>query len=155
VPGIATLLGRTAISRIIRARSGDVGACVLSLLVASCASTGASARPVPRRSDVPLFQGVETDYWLAEETEPVGRDDILPAFRASARNYGCGTEQLGNEHSANIVGEMRGYYGITASCDEGTIALITLVGGRVSIGCAKPTTHQACDALLRNISQAR
>jgi hypothetical protein len=53
------------------------------------------------------------------------------------------------------VGESRSYYGVTASCDEGTIALITLVGGRVIIGCAKPTTRQACDSLLSNISQAR
>jgi len=84
-----------------------------------------------------------------------GRDDLLPAFEASALSYGCNTEELGGESSLNIYGERRSYYGISASCAKGTIALITLVGGRVRIGCAKPTTSQACDLLLRNISQAR
>ncbi|HEY0468752.1 MAG TPA: hypothetical protein VGC79_31375, partial [Polyangiaceae bacterium] len=90
-----------------------------------------------------------------QETAPVGRDDILPAFEASARNYGCRTEQLGRDSSSTMYGELRSYYGISASCDEGAIALITLVGGRVRIGCLKPTTRAACDLLLRNISQAR
>jgi hypothetical protein len=121
---------------------------LLPMLVVSCAA--ASSRP-----DVPTFLGVETDRWLVQESEPVGRDDLLPAFQASARSYGCNTEQLGNQYSANILGERRSYYGVSASCEEGTIALITLVDGRVSIGCAKPTTRQACDLLLRNISQAR
>jgi hypothetical protein len=98
---------------------------------------------------------METDRWLAQESEPLGRSDLLPAFEESARSYGCSTDELGSESSLNIYGERRSYYGISASCDEGTIALITLVGGRVRIGCAKPTTHQACEQLLRNISQAR
>lgn len=80
---------------------------------------------------------------------------MLPAFKAAARNYGCNTEELGNVAGANIQGEYRSYYGISASCDEGAIALITLEGGRVRIGCAKPTTLEACNRLLRNISQSR
>jgi hypothetical protein len=102
---------------------------------------------------VPPFVGEETEHWLVQETGAVGRGDLLPAFEASAHNYGCSTEQLGNENGANIAGEFRSYYGVTASCEEGTIALITLVGGRVRIGCAKPTTRAACDTLLRNIAQ--
>lgn len=104
---------------------------------------------------MPTFDGVETQWWLAQESESGGRDDLLPAFEESARSYGCSTDQLGGESSLNIYGERRSYYGVSASCEEGTIALITLVGGRVRIGCAKPTTPQACDLLLRNISQAR
>ena len=129
-----------------------VCSCLLPILVLSCAAASSSSSPRP---EVPTFQGVENDHWLVQETEPIGRDDILPAFQASARNYGCSTDQLGNQSSHNILGESRSYYGIVASCDEGTIALITLVGGRVRIGCAKPTTRQACDSLLRNISQYR
>jgi len=119
----------------------------LSVVVA-CATEGA----VVNR---PSFSGEETEWWLVQETAPVGRDDILPAFEASASNYGCSTTHLGADSSSNIYGELRSYHGVSASCDEGTIALITLVGGRVRIGCAKPTTGQACDLLLRHISQAR
>jgi hypothetical protein len=61
---------------------------------------------------------------------------------------------LGQQATQNIYGERRSYHGVTASCFEGTIALITFAGGRVRIGCAKPTTFQACDRLLRNIAQA-
>lgn len=120
---------------------------VLPLLL-SCAS----ARPRP---NVPTFLGVESEHWLVEESEPVGRSDLLPAFEASAKSYGCVTEELGSEHHHDIAGESRSYYGVTASCEEGTIALITLEGGRVRIGCAKPTTRAACDALLRDIAQLR
>jgi hypothetical protein len=88
-------------------------------------------------------------------TEPLGRDDVLPAFKESARSYGCVTDEMGSESSPNIHGELRSYYGVSATCREGTIALITLVGGNVSIGCAKPTTREACNLLLRNISEAR
>jgi len=120
---------------------------LLTLLV-SCAT----AQPAP---NAPPFQGVETEHWLVQESEPIARDDLLPAFEASARSYGCSTEHLGATSSSNIYGELRRYYGISAACQEGTIALVTLMGGRVRIGCAKPTTAQACDLLLRNISEAR
>jgi hypothetical protein len=124
------------------------------LLFVGCADTN----PAPRAAtypSLPPFIGEETDRWLVEESAPVGRDDILPAFEESARGYGCRTEQLGTSTSFTIHGERRSFYGISASCYEGTIALITLVGGGVRIGCAKPTTHQACDQLLRNISEGR
>jgi hypothetical protein len=121
---------------------------ILATLCAGCATENAVANR-------PSFSGDETEWWLVQETGPVGRDDILPAFEASARNYGCDTAHLGADSSSNIYGELRSYHGVSASCDEGTIALITLVGGRVRIGCAKPTTRQACDVLLRRISQSR
>ena len=54
-----------------------------------------------------------------------------------------------------ISGEIRHWYGIAASCDDGNIALITLVGGRVMLGCTKPATRERCDLLLRKISEAR
>jgi hypothetical protein len=129
-------------------RGQFLGSWWLWLTLVSCAA--ASAEP-----NVPAFAGQETERWLVQVSEPVGRDDILPAFEASARSYGCSTDHLGGQSRHNIHGEMRSYYGVSATCDEGTIALVTLEGGRVSIGCAKPTTAQACDQLLRNISEAR
>lgn len=132
----------------------NVHASLLLLLMMSCADTNPGPR-APSFPDLPHFMGKETDRWLVEESPPVGRDDILPAFEASAQTYGCRTETLGDSTSFNIHGELRSYYGVTASCYEGTIALITLVGGSVRIGCAKPTTRKACDQLLRNISEAR
>jgi hypothetical protein len=96
---------------------------------------------------------VETAEWLVQETGPIGRDDILPAFEANAQEYGCQTYQLGGTETQRTYAHVRSYYGISASCREGTIALMTMVGGTVRIGCTKPTTREACDALLRNISE--
>jgi hypothetical protein len=109
----------------------------------------------PSSPNRPQFVGVETESWLVYQVDEVGRDDLLPAFEASARSHGCSTEQLGSESGVNIAGTRRSYYGVNASCEEGAIALITLVGGGVRIGCAKPTTRQDCDSLLRRISRAR
>ena len=124
---------------------------VLALpLLAGCAAD-------PPRPSYPQFEGQETDVWFAYELEVPGRkpDDLLPAFEASAQAYGCRTEQLGARASPNVAGETRQWHGVSASCDEGTISLITLVGERVRIGCAKPTTRGQCDALLQKISEAR
>jgi hypothetical protein len=129
------------------------GRLALPLLV-SCAAAEPRTR-APAFPDLPPFIGNETERWLVEESAPVGRDDVLPAFEASAENYGCTTERLGGKTSFNIHGERRTYYGVTASCYEGTISLVTLVGGGVRIGCAKPTTIQACNRLLRDISESR
>jgi hypothetical protein len=122
---------------------------LLSIGLVSCA---AASSPPP---NLPPFLGEETDWWLAQETEPTGRVDILPAFEASAQSYGCNTERIGMKSSLSILGERRSYFGVSAACSEGTIALITLVGSRVRIGCAKPTTRQACDLLLQRIAEAR
>jgi hypothetical protein len=109
-----------------------------------------------RTPKFPSFQGHQTDSWLAYEVE-LGREpsDLLPAFEASARAYGCSTEQLGGGAEQNIGGELRHWYGISASCDDENIALVTLVGARVRVGCTKPTTRERCDLLLRKISEAR
>lgn len=123
-------------------------------LLMSCGAREPRAR-APEFSDLPPFIGDETERWLVQELGPVGRDDVLPAFEASAQNYGCRTERLGGQISFNIHGQRRSYYGVTASCYEGTISLVTLVGGGVRIGCAKPTTIQACNQLLHDISESR
>jgi hypothetical protein len=127
----------------------------LSPLLGSCAPGHPHRVSAPSYPDLPPFIGLETDRWLVEESGPVGRDDVLPAFEGSARGYGCRTERLDGQTTANIHGERRSYYGVTASCYEGTISLITLVGGSVLIGCAKPTTQPACNQLLRDISESR
>ncbi|HEX2878297.1 MAG TPA: hypothetical protein VHO25_02050 [Polyangiaceae bacterium] len=128
---------------------GKGSLCLLQVLAAGC--SGAAARAT---ADIPAFQGVETEHWLVQESQPVEQKDLLRAFAESARGYGCRTEKLGLQATQNIYGERRSYHGVTASCFEGTISLITLADGRVRIGCAKPTTFQACDRLLRNIAQA-
>ena len=127
---------------------------LLSTMAVSCATSNARARSNPRPAP-PTFVGEENESWLVEDTGPVDRDDVLRAFKAAARNFGCGTEELGNANGANIQGEYRSYYGVSASCAEGTIAIITLEGNRVRIGCAKPTTAKACETLLRDISASR
>lgn len=127
---------------------------LLSTMAVSCAASSPRARPNPRPTP-PTFIGEENESWLVEETGPLGRDDVLRAFKIAARNFGCGVEELGNTNGANVLGEYRSIYGISASCDEGTIALITLEGNRVRIGCAKPTTVKACETLLRDISTSR
>lgn len=143
-----TMSDTSPVPRLAPSRSRLRAAWGLLLFAVSC--TAASPAPT-----LPAFQGVETNAWLVQESETGGRDDILPAFEASAQSYGCSTNQIGSESSHNIHGERRSYYGISASCVEGAIALITLAGGRVRIGCSKPTTARACDQLLRNISEAR
>jgi hypothetical protein len=121
---------------------------LLVALVASCTPS------LPR---YPPFAGEETNDWSAYELNVPGREpsDLLPAFEASARSHGCSTDRLGADTRLNIAGEMRSFYGVAATCDEGTIALVTLVGGRVRIGCAKPSTRERCDYLLQQISAAR
>ena len=122
----------------------------LVLLLTGCAAD----RSTPR---YPAFDGQETIVWLAYELDVPGRKpgDLLPAFDASAQAHGCRTEPIGAQTSTSLGGEVRESYGVTASCDEGTIALVTLVGDRVRIGCPKPTTREQCDALLQSISEAR
>jgi hypothetical protein len=129
-------------------RTGSRGS-VLVLLLTGCATTTLSATKLPQ------FRGVEDETWLAQESETAGRSDLLPAFEQSASSYGCVTDHIGAESTQNMHGELRGYYGVSAACREGNIALITVGGGRVRIGCTKPTTLEACDRLLQNIVQAR
>lgn len=125
---------------------GWIALTMATLVGASCTET--LQRPTP-----PPFLGEETAWWQVQESEPTGRDDILPAFEQSAKRYGCTTEHIGSKSSSSIMGEERRYFGVSAACYEGTIAVVTLVGGRVRIGCQKPTTAAACSALLRNIAE--
>ena len=125
--------------------SGGVMGKLLMTLLVGCAAT-----TLPPNH--PAFDGAETESWLAYQVDGVDREDLLPAFQAGARHHGCTTEKLGSQTSPNIGGERRSYHGIGASCDGGEISLISLVGGRVRIGCAKPTTREDCDRLLRTIS---
>lgn len=124
---------------------------VMLLALAACAES----TPTPKR---PAFEGRETEVWLAYEMDVPGRDpdDLLPAFEASARAFGCRAEKLGYGSDQTIGnGELRHWHGVTAYCEEGTLALVTLVGERVRVGCVKPTTRGRCDALLQKIAQAR
>jgi len=127
---------------------------LVTLLLSSCGP----AHPRPRAAEPPdlrPFVGDENEQWLVQQTDPVGRDDVLPAFKERAEDYGCRTERLGVKSSFYIQGERRSYYGISASCYEGTIAIITLRGGGVRIGCAKPTTLESCNQLLHDIADSR
>jgi hypothetical protein len=134
----------------------QIGALLALPLLACVSCSPIEPRPrAPEFPDLPPFIGNETERWLVEESGPVGRDDVLPAFEASAKNYNCFTERLGGKTSFTIQGERRTYFGVTASCYQGTISIITLVGGGARIGCAKPTTIQACNQLLRDISESR
>jgi hypothetical protein len=134
--------------RRMQARQPMIFAWLFVTQLVNCAAT--SSEP-----SVPRFLGHETESWLVQETAPVGRNDVLPAFEARARDYGCSTEWLELDERRNIHGQLRSYYGVSASCEEGIIALVTIVGGGVRIGCAKPTTREACDLLLRNIARGR
>jgi hypothetical protein len=118
------------------------------MFLVGCATTKAAPR-------VPPFHGEETEWWLVQDTGTVHRDDLLPAFEASARRYGCTTERHVLSSGETMYWRVTSYYGVSASCDEGIIALVGLADGRIRIGCAKPTTHYACDLLLGNITQAR
>jgi hypothetical protein len=125
---------------------------LVALLLAGCTPS----RSIPAAH--PPFEGRETTSWLAYEVDVPGRDpgDLLPSFEASARVFGCHTEQLGYDSTPTIGnGALRHSFGIMASCEEGTLALITLVGERVMVGCVKPTTRADCDGLLQKISEAR
>jgi hypothetical protein len=97
---------------------------------------------------------VEDDSWTAYEVS-LGRSDVLPAFEASARSYGCAVERLGSRYESVVGGFRRDWYGVSASCDGENVAIITLAGERVRIGCARPSTRDQCDRLLERISEAR
>jgi hypothetical protein len=115
----------------------------------------ACAPPTPA---VPTFDGRETPNWLAYQLDVPGRDprDLIPAFEASARALGCHTERIEDGSNATIGnGLLFRFHGVVATCELGTIALITLTGDRVRIGCVKPTTRVECDALVEKISAAR
>ena len=49
---------------------------------------------------------------------------------------------------------LRSWYGVSARCGEGDIAIATLKAERVLLCCRKPTTREACDTLLGKIAEA-
>ncbi len=119
------------------------------MLLTSCMSTTTST------ATRPPFSGEANESWIVSEVSDLQRDDLLSAFDESARNHGCSTQELGAEATPNIGGQRRSFYGISAACEEGEIAIVTLVHHRVRIGCARPITREDCDLLLRKIAQAR
>jgi hypothetical protein len=125
---------------------------VLGVVAVSCAMGPAPRGPAAPA--VPPFTGEPTEHWFYEDLGPVDHEAVLPAFEASAQAYGCVTEEIGSEATENMHGIMRSYYGINASCHEGSLAIVTLTRG-VRLGCARPLTRASCDALLRRISEAR
>jgi hypothetical protein len=105
----------------------------------------------------PAFAGRQNDAWIAYEVALAGRDsgDVIESFEASARSYGCTTAHLGTRTDPMLGGEVRSFYGVNATCDATSIALIAEMHGRVVIGCSRPTTRAGCDDLLERISSAR
>jgi hypothetical protein len=120
---------------------------VALMTIVSCAATTPPSRPP--------FRGEADEAWLVSEVQEVRRDDLLFAFDESARSHGCSTQELGSESTPNIGGQLRTFHGISAACEEGVIAIVTLVDYRVRIGCARPITPERCDLLLRKIAHAR
>jgi hypothetical protein len=122
--------------------------------VSAALATDCQSAPPPQS---PPFQGAETDKWLTFDVPLPDRppEELLPAFAESARSYGCSTEELGKRAEPHVGEQPRDWYGVSASCNEGTVAMVTFVGGHVGIGCAKPTTRDRCNELLRRISKAR
>ena len=105
--------------------------------------------------DPPMESAHVTNGWLAYDVEVPGRGsgELVHAFEASAHNSGCETERVGSQLLGLAGGgHARFYKGIKASCDEGTIALITTDYERVRVGCRLPATREQCDGLLRKIS---
>jgi len=79
------------------------------------------------------------DWWIASPTR-------RPSRRA---------ERLGHSSKGVISGIVEQRYGVSASCEEGTLALITVEHDRVRIGCPKPKMRRQCDALLEKIAESR
>jgi hypothetical protein len=121
---------------------------LLGLTLVGCGACAPTSGPPP-------FTGRETDVWTAFDVASPELDraqNLLPSFEASARDFGCRTDHLGTVVDTAGGGETRIWYGVTASCDEGTIAILKMKGGRVRVGCEKPTTPEGCAALLQRIS---
>ena len=119
---------------------------ILLVLLAGCAANAEPTRP--------NFAGRTNESWLAYHVDGIDRDDLLFAFDASARSYGCRTKKIGTESSQNIFGERRSFRGFSASCGRRDIAMMLVKGGAM-MGCSKPTTQAECDELLRKISEGR
>ncbi len=123
-------------------------------LMVLLASIGSCAAPKPQAT----FSGQASPTWLSFDIDlPHDRDagDVLRSFEASARSFGCRTERIGESGHMAGGGEVRLSYGISADCDDGSIALVALPQSRLRIGCERPSTRERCEALLPKISDAR
>jgi hypothetical protein len=107
----------------------------------------------------PAFDGHQTDDWLAFDLGVPGRDphEVLRQFAMSAHTLGCGTEPSATRGGRGQVNPQPGVapYSVTAYCEDGRVALIADADAavqRVTVGCAKPTTREQCEALLRKIT---
>ncbi len=103
----------------------------------------------------PAFEGRETDSWIAYDVavpDTTNTGDLVASFKLAARTRGCQAAWMG-KRTVMLPGGgwARLRRGVTAQCDEGTIAIIALENA-VRVGCEKPTTRERCDALLRSIS---
>jgi hypothetical protein len=106
----------------------------------------------------PPFAGQVTAAWIAFDVPvPAGKDSggIVESFEAGAKSSGCGTERLAASSQFVGGGELRQWYGVSAECDAGTIALVAVDAAHVRIGCRRPADRDACEAILRHISSAR
>jgi hypothetical protein len=125
--------------------SQHVGALLLLVVPTACEP------PLPSH---PPFTGRPTESWFAfvvavpEAREP---RDLVLAFEASARGSGCRTDRL--QTSSEVASWGIFWYGVSADCTGGTIALVSMNGARVSVGCLRPTTREQCEGLLRGISE--
>src|SRR5687768_15170210 len=74
----------------------------------------------PETARSPDLAGDDAAAWLtyqvAVQREP---KDLLPAFEASAQNYGCKTERLSSQSDFMQGGVLFKWYGVGASCPEG------------------------------------
>ncbi|MBL8715058.1 MAG: hypothetical protein JNL79_03635 [Myxococcales bacterium] len=99
---------------------------------------------------LPVFTGQTDQGWVTFRV-PTAREpsDILPAFRASARWAGCGTDPLFERR-----GRSKLTYGHVAHCDEGILAVVLFEDALV-VGCHSPMTLPQCQALFARICEAR
>jgi hypothetical protein len=126
-------------------RAQHVGALLLLVVPMACEP------PLPSH---PPFTGRPTESWFAFVIAvPDAREprDLVLAFEASARGSGCRTDRLQASIERTTWGIF--WYGVSADCTGGTIALVSLNGARVSVGCLRPTTREQCEGLLRGISE--
>lgn len=92
---------------------------------------------------------------MAYDVDLPDRDsrDVVPSFEQAAHTFGCKTSRIRGRELGMAGGwATRVWSGVTATCDDGRLALVAVTNTRVRIGCERPTTRDRCDALLRKIT---
>jgi hypothetical protein len=133
-------------------RRGSIGRHLTGVAAAVVASSACA----PVRQPPPLPHGPDT--WVIFDVDVPDRDsrELLVSFEASARAFGCSTKEGGGWTSGMPGGGWhRVYTAVLVQCDEGTIGMASMGGGRVRLACPKPATREQCELLLRQISAAR